>query len=231
VDQTINSIILAASVVASQQAAWWVEKRLAPAPSWLPSVVSLVIVGCGFYALRFVFESLFNNLRWLRHLLLGRQFIEGDWFIRFKVEGNPVAIGVTHIESTGEGVRFSGEDFQCKGEGQEQGEGQGHYLTDLAILDWPRIKYKYSYHQTAEEHSSQGYGEAQFFEENRRTDKYSGIFFELLGKRVTYYEGWRVSKKEHVDGLKRPETWRKTVQDFFDNLDSGKGQVHASTTK
>jgi hypothetical protein len=216
----MQSISLAVSVVAAQQAAKFVGNSLslASAKSWLPSVVALLIAGCSLYVMQFLLERAFESMEWLRHLLLGPQFIEGQWYIIFRIEDKPVAFGVTRITSTEEGIRFQGEDFQC------EGVGRGHYKTDIAILDWPTIKYKYHYHQSAaEQHSSQGYGEAQFFEGDHKTQKFSGIFFELLGQRVTYFEGWRVSKKDRkaLAKLEKPEERKKMVEAFFAELFPG----------
>lgn len=207
----MQAISLAVSVLASQQAAKLAEKGLALTPSWLPSIVALLIVGCGgYYVMQFLFELVFDKWRWLRIRLLGSQFIEGLWYIIFMVEGEPVAFGVTRIMSTEEGVRFQGEDFQIGG------EGRGHYKTDLAILDWPTIKYKYHYHQAAaEEHSTAGYGEASFSEGRQSAEKFSGIFFELLQKRVTYYEGWRVPKNDLNDGDFEFEKHKRTKAKTF----------------
>jgi hypothetical protein len=213
----IQSMSLAVSIVASQRAAQFVvEKKLAPTIAWFPSVVALLIAGCGLYLIRFFLDFAFDNMTGLRHLLLGDQFIEGQWYIIFRVEGKPVAFGETRIISTEEGVRFQGEDFQY---GEE--EGRGHYSTDIAILDWPTIKYKYHYYQSAaEEYSSQGYGEAQFFEGDHGAQKFSGIFLELLGKRVTYFEGWRVPQLD-LENIKKsdgPDNKRERAKSFFKSM-------------
>jgi hypothetical protein len=95
-------------------------------------------------------------------------------------------------------------------------------------MDWPTIKYKYHYNRSiGEQYSTEGYGEAQFFEGDHKTEKFSGLFSELRGNRVTYYEGWRVPKKDLSDlaDSEDPKKRRTRVEEFFEKLLSNAADV------
>ena len=207
--QVIVSMSLAFSAVIAQQASSWVESQAA-SPAWLPPVVALAIVSGGSYVLRLVLEIVFESSRWLRRLLLGRQFVEGTWFDLSVEDGQPIIVGVSRVEFSGTTVRFSGEDFAV------DGTRQGHYLADLTSLEWPKLKYKYTYHVSdAPQLSKQGYGEAQFIERDGPPKEYVGFYFELLvGKRVTY-EGWRVEDPEILAQLDDRVRRRHVIKNFL----------------
>jgi len=207
--QFIISISLAISAVLAQQAASWVEKQKT-APGWLPAIVALLIIGGGSYALRLFLELFLDSSKRLRKFILGRQFIEGTWLDISKAEGQPIIIAVSRIEFAGSSVRFAGEDFSM------DTRRRGHYLTDIAWLDWPRLKYKYTYQVSdACQISNQGYGEKLFIERDGLPREYVGFYFDLLeGKRVTY-EGWRVEDPALLRQLDDPKTRRQAAIDFF----------------
>jgi hypothetical protein len=105
--RAMQSMSLVVSVVVSQ----FVEKRLASEASWLPVVVALLVAGCSLYLVQFFLERAFEGMKWLRRLLLGAQFIEGQWYIVFRIEDKPVALGITRITSTEEGDTVSRRRF------------------------------------------------------------------------------------------------------------------------
>jgi hypothetical protein len=157
--RAIHAISLTASVLAAELGASWVEEHVHDGKPWLPLVVAVVIVIYASHSIQDLLELLLENSDTLRRRLLRRQFIEGTWFVIFFVNEKPRSFGITRIEYDGASVRFSGEDFLV------EKEGRGHYLTDFTLLNWPKLKYKYTYQVSdSKEVSRQGYGEAQFLE-------------------------------------------------------------------
>jgi hypothetical protein len=219
ITSAIRAISFAIAIVGSEWATSWAKSQQIKAP-WLPPAVALVTVVIGYLGVEYILSLVFETQRWLRGLLVGRQFIEGKWFVSFWVGDKLVAVGITDIEARRGSVCFTGEDYMTEEAGGGQTivmkGGKGHYITDLAELEWPRIKYKYSYFQSGEESAVEGYGEAQFVEERRRPNKYSGRFRELGSARVTYYEGWRITNNFLLKRLeKEPLTRRDEVRTFF----------------
>lgn len=212
--RAIHAISLTASVLAAELGASWVEEHVQNGERrhWLPLVVAVVVVIYASHSIQDLLELLLENSKTLRRRLLGRQFIEGTWFIIFLVNEKPRSFGITRIEFAGTSVRFSGEDFLV------EKEGRGHYLTDFTLLDWPKLKYKYTYQVSdSKEISRQGYGEAQFLEiDDGPPKEFDGFFFELLeGERVTFAGRLVESDEDKAKVNDNLKTRRAAAEDYF----------------
>jgi len=177
ISQVTQALSLATVAVVGQQVSSWMEKQKI-FPDWLPPLVALLIVVAGLQILQALLESLFDSSRPLRRLLLGNQFIEGIWFDLAQADDRPTIVGVARIVVLGAHVRFYGDDFSV------DGTRQGHYISDYASLEWPKLKYKYTYHVSGTEQlSNQGFGEAQFLTRSGPPHQYVGFHFDILEKR------------------------------------------------
>ena len=218
ISQVTQTLSLATSAVVGQQVSSWMERQKA-FPAWLPPLAALLIVVVGLHVLQALLETLFSSLKPLRRLLLGNQFIEGIWFDLSQADGRPIVVGIARIMLAGSTVRFYGDDFSV------DGTRQGHYMSDYASLEWPKLKYKYTYHVSGTRQlSNQGFGEAQFLARGGPPQQYVGFHFDILeGQRVTY-EGWRIEDRSILDKLDNPNTRRKVVLEFFRvRLEEAKG--------
>jgi hypothetical protein len=155
-------------------------------------------------------ELTFDSSRILRRLFLGKQLIEGTWLDLLKRGTDPVGYGFSRLEYDGSSVRLGGEDFLL------DGTAQGHYQADLVELEWPKIRYKYTYQSSADAGvSSQGYGEAQFIERDGPPTHYVGFFFDLVeGKRISF-EGWRVTDRALLSELDDVAARRSAIVAYF----------------
>lgn len=207
--QITQTLSLAASAAVGQQVSSWLEKQKTFSP-WLPPLVALLIVVVGLHLLQSLLENIFDSSRTLRRLLLGHQFIEGTWFDLSLADDRPPIVGIARILFSGSTVRFYGDDFSV------DGTRQGHYMSDYASLEWPKLKYKYTYHVSGTRQlSNQGFGEAQFLTHGGPSQQYVGFHFDILeGLRVTY-EGWKIEDQQILDKLDNPNTRREVVLEFF----------------
>jgi hypothetical protein len=217
--RAIHTISLTASVLVAELGASWVVEHFQDENDrydrhLLPLVVAVVIVIYASHTIQDLLEFLLESSTRLRRRLLGRQYIEGTWFVIFLVNEKPRSFGITRIELAGTSVQFSGEDFLV---GKE---GRGHYLTDFTLLDWPKLKYKYTYQVSdSREISHQGYGEAQFLGVDGSSPlEFEGFFFELIeGQRVTFI-GRRVDSDQMKQVNDNPRARRATVENYFTQI-------------
>lgn len=177
---------------------------------WISILVALVIVGIMSPVCSYLFTHGFDNMNWLRRLLLGNQFIEGVWFDLMKQDGKSLAYGITNIKSSGSQLQLTGEDFDLRG------EHGGYYYTDMLVISWPVLKYKYTYQRSDDsELANHGYGEIKIDNSAYYPVRYEGFYFNLReGKRVSF-ESWRVRDKHTLELLNDPKTRRDAVCKFF----------------
>lgn len=125
-------------LVLSNYATNWLSSYKLPFSPPALALVALAIVVISAEALKETSELLFSNMRPLRRLVLGRQYVEGSWIDVAYAGGKPVSIGIIRIEPDGTGVRISGELFNLNG------SPRGTFRSEIAEISWPTIRYKYS---------------------------------------------------------------------------------------
>jgi hypothetical protein len=194
--QIASGISISVSVVIAQQAASWVTAHSKDLPPWFPPVVAIVVYSMGSLLIRFSLDLLLDNVKLLRRLILGKQFVEGIWFDLIFQNNVPIAVGHSEITFSDGKFLLGGEDFRI------DGADKGHFRVDLVELSWPVLKYKYTYESTL--HRDSGYGEAQFIErDNGPPLKYTGSFVSLKdGARFTF-ETIRIEDPELIQQFHR----------------------------
>lgn len=203
------AISIGVGVVIGQKASVWVEQYYKSV--WLSPLVALIIFAICFQFLTYLLENLFDGSKRLRKILLGRQFVEGTWLDLMSKEAKPFSYGISYIKSFElSSLRISGEDFDL------EGNNCGHYYSDLIKVEWPTIKYTYTYqHSSNPQLSCQGLGELQFIEREGPPNRYRGSFFDILeGKRNTF-EGWKVKDSKLLNQLDNPNTQKEAILNFF----------------
>ena len=85
-------------------------------PKSINLVLMLIAFGLVFQIFSFVFWTLYRGLPIMRRLLLGRQYVEGTWFIEVRAEGKLYGLAISRFESAKAGLRWSAVHYNLNGE-------------------------------------------------------------------------------------------------------------------
>jgi hypothetical protein len=170
-------------------------------PSAYVTAIDALVITVASLAVRLLTEEVALNWRFVRKLLLRRQFVEGTWIDVVQRDGAPSVIGIVRFEPSGSFISYSGENLDVR-----TGAYLGHFSTEMVANAWPRIRFKY----TAFDHASssdpfvQGFGELQFLGEMRYPDRYVGYCIDSLRGQRHLIEGRRITDTATICALTSP---------------------------
>ena len=205
----VSAIGIAAGVTVTKFLIEFLESK--QIPTGLTIFFSIVTVGVIYLVVHEGFSHLVDSWQRLRKLLLRDRFIEGTWLTcvwenrKHKFSGTARFV---HVEN---GLRMSGENFDPK-----KGMACGWFRTDMVVVAWPVMQYKYTWSRHANENpNTQGYGELQFAERNGPPTRATGFFIDIAdGKRYD----WSAEKLSDIQELKALDDFETLTRFMQQNI-------------
>ena len=199
---------VSSGVVVARSASKWLENQ--DIDEVLILAISIAIVAILTQVTRIFVRSLVENTKLGRRLILGRQYIEGVWIDLVQEGGEPKAVGLTRINIIEGELKISGDDYDI------DGLHTGHYVCDFHYVDWPRIRYVYSYQYSDDDNIiKQGLGEFLFDDTGISPIRYSGHFFDIQGGKRFRFEGWKLKDRKKLKELRTPKGRIDLVKDWY----------------
>ena len=208
-ERCMSAIGVALFVVVSDLLGFTAKAQTVPLAA--SALLSLAGVTASYLLFRFVAEGLVHHCRWLRKALLGKRFIEGIWreiVIPAKKE-IPSYVSITCIayDHQSNSLRYSGENFTT------DGFPLGTFKSDMVVLDWPDVKFKYTWRRPQPGQTSEGYGEFCLFDTGSSPRFYDGFFKDLSDGSQSVFLGWRVAVRSEARNLATALNDPKSVVD------------------
>ncbi len=218
VSRVAGGIGVALGVTLGQQLFVWLAKH--SLPPWFSLILTLAAVVILSDIIREATSNLVSISRPLRRLILGRQDIEGTWIEVTGKNGEVRYVSLIRLEIEDETVRISGENFD------EEGKRDGTFLSDMLVVTWPVLKYKFTAVRAAGKIPSYtAYGQIQFAERDGPPTRYHGFFLDFNEATRNDFSGWRLRKSEELTLLDQPDTFGGAL------LDIAKEYLAASTNR
>jgi len=194
------------AVFAAWTAKWLKQFSL---PDWFVLLTILLTTGFGGWFITTAFRYLFESSKWVRRRLLGRQFVEGTWFIEIRLNNELTGFAVSRIEADGTSLRWSGEHYDL--EGQILGSVKGKVIE----IDWPKIRYSYeSDRDDPNNLHREGYGERTFMEQDGPPVGFNGQFIDHLSGEKKRTRAWKVKNKEESAELRNPQKCEAFIERY-----------------
>ena len=188
-------------------------------PIKVSAILSLTGVAVSYFLFRFAAEGLVRGSWRIRKRLLGIKFVEGMWreVVVPYDERDAAYISAARIsyDHDRHGFRYSGENFTT------EGIPMGSFKSDMVVLDWPEVKFKYTWKRPCPGESTEGYGEFGLLEAEGEPGFYDGFFADLGDGSRSVFLGWRMadrpSARKLSDALKDPSSMRETMHQWADD--------------
>ena len=214
----ISTIGVAGGVVVSNSIIGWLNSK--SLPLWFTLSIGIVIVAIFYGLFSEGSKYLVSSSVFFRRVILGRKFVEGTWMDIVNTDGLLTFVGVLRVEFDEFALRLSGENFDGNG------NAKGTFKSEMAVLDWPVLKYKYTStcHESKKSHS-EGYGELHFIERDGEPKRYQGFFMDLneVLRKETY--GWKVTNVDNLEKLDSPKSIPLAIQKIVSNVEK---DIHQS---
>ncbi len=205
----ITAIGIAVGVIITKYLPDWINDQ--QIPEWLSLTLSLIVVSFSYYFFRFSASYLIEYSIKIRKFFLRHRFIEGTWMESITSSQEDSFIGIVRIDYEGHSLSLSGENFTL------DGIPRGSFRADMAVFEWPVIKYKYTWtRHTKPRHSTNGYGEIHFAKQNSYPKRFHGFFVDLEDGIRHDFMGWKEEDPTILSEFDKPETLRKAIREFSD---------------
>jgi hypothetical protein len=178
------------------------------APDWLSLALHLLAVGLTYLIFRIIADSLIENSKPLRRLLLGNRFVEGAWIDLVQSSDDSKFVSVVHVAFEAQSLRLSGQNFDLSG------QPRGSFRSVMVVIDWPVLKYKYEWAARGPKRPSEGFGEICFGETEGPPVLLQGFFVDVDdGLRRTLW-GKKIKDLATLAALRNPESLPDVVRAF-----------------
>ena len=159
--------------------------------------------------------------RFLRRLIAGRHFIEGDWpLIVVQGEGSPDAgkllyYGYLTIDYKDDQLRVFGEDWTPEHKSAHKfASVKSNFISDHRER---RLEYFYWQGASKNRHDMRGYTEIHFFPTHKLSEVHTGEFRDINHHNVRFYAR-KIRYKFREKRLRTPSQQRKAAEDIWLDL-------------
>lgn len=187
------------------------------------ALFSIAVISASIELIKFLAETLFDQSRFLRRILLGDQYLEGTWFDIMDVAGKPSEVGLSWLSYDDWEIKYSGEDYHLKYLSDCADEAMKHrfpYTAEkIVYLKDNKLFYKYTAERSGrDEPEIVGYGELQFPGGRGIPMRYTGHYYRQEGSgifRKICFVGFRLDGKkdrEYLQRLNNPRCYAPALQ-------------------
>jgi hypothetical protein len=150
----------------------------------------VTIIALGTLVIRELLQQRVFSNRLVRRALLGRDFVEGAWVDVVWLSDGTRQLGKTHVGPTGDGLKFSGTNYD------EGGALVGGFSTTAAALDGLELAYvcRTTTHEATPLHGNAA-GGLQFERVDGEANSYIGWFVDDAGSVRGSFRGVKVERR------------------------------------
>lgn len=194
---SLSTISIGAAAGAAAVFGGWLQLRLRDEglTDAAGGAVALSLAAMLAVALRYAIREWIVGNRHVRRLLLGSQYVEGTWVDTVRLEDGTEQLGITHVGPDGDGLRFTGRNFDT------DGNHVGSFRSTAAELRDHELHYLC---ETREDGPPSVFGRSAgiltFTLQEGRPREYEGVFLAYEGELASgRIRGVKPGKKDRKD--------------------------------